>query len=251
MQHDEACERLPAIVAAFAETIRDADLATPVPTCPEWDLRKLTRHLGMTHRWAAAMVRERATARLDPRTLDLGFPAEPSGYADWIRRGGEELLDTLRAADPDDEMWAWGGDRHVRFWSRRMVHETVVHGADATLALGGDPVLDALLAVDAVDELLDNLPTAGYFAPGVEELRGDGETIHLHCTDVDGEWMITLQPHGYTWEHAHGKGTVAVRGAAGDLELLLYGRRRADDGSRFARFGDVALFDRWLANSAL
>jgi uncharacterized protein (TIGR03083 family) len=148
-------------------------------------------------------------------------------------------------------MWAWGADQHVRFWSRRMVHETIVHGADSALARGEVPALDPSLAVDAIDELLDNLPTAGYFAPNVAELRGGGETIHLHCTDVDGEWMIELGAHGYRWEHAHGKGTVAVRGAAGDLELLLYGRLRADDETRFARFGDLALFDRWLTNSAL
>ena len=251
MQHAEACDRLPAAIHAFADVIAGADFTARVPTCPEWDLRKLTRHLGMTHRWAAEMVRTRATARVDPRTVDLGLPTDESGYAAWIRRGADELTAALRDADPDDPMWAWGADQHVRFWSRRMVHETVVHTADATFTVGGVPSPDATLAVDAVDELLDNLPTAAYFAPNVVNLRGDGESIHLHCTDVEGEWMIVLGADGYTWEHAHGKGTVAVRGAAGDLELLLYGRRRADDEQRFARFGDAALLDRWLANSAL
>jgi uncharacterized protein (TIGR03083 family) len=251
MEHEEACDRLPGVIAAYAAVIRDADPMMPVPTCPEWNLRKLTRHLGTTHRWAAEMVRTRATSRVDPRRLDLGLPDDDTGYADWIERGAGELTAALRDADPDDPMWAWGADQHVRFWSRRMVHETVVHTADASFAVGADPQLDAALAVDAVDELLDNLPTAGYFAPNVANLRGDGESIHLHCTDVDGEWMIDLTPDGYSWSHAHGKGSVAIRGGAGDLELLLYGRRRADDADRFTRFGDVELFDRWLANSAL
>jgi uncharacterized protein (TIGR03083 family) len=251
MQHTDACALLPSLVTAYADVIRGADNAAAVPTCPGWDLRKLTRHLGTTQRWAAEMVRTRATERLDPRTLELGLPDDPSGYPDWVLAGGDALIASLRDADPDDAMWAWGADEHVRFWSRRMVHEAVIHTADAQLALGAAPEIDAAVAVDAVDELLDNIPSAGYFAPNVAELRGDGASIHVHCTDIEGEWTITLTPTGYTWEHAHGKGTVAVRGAAADLELLLYGRLPADDERRFTRFGDVTLLDHWLANSAL
>jgi uncharacterized protein (TIGR03083 family) len=251
MEHLDACDHLSPIVARYADAIGDADVTTPVPSCPGWDLRKLTRHLGTTQRWAAEMVRTRATERLDPRTLDLGLPADDRGYADWILGGGEQLVATLRAADPDDDMWAWGGDQHVRFWSRRMVHEAVVHTADATMAQGLPAPIEPAVAVDAIDELLDNIPTAGYFAPNVVKLRGDGESIHVHCTDIDGEWMIVLGPEGYTWGHAHGKGSVAVRGTAADLELLLYGRLRADDETRFTRFGDTALLDHWLTNSAL
>jgi uncharacterized protein (TIGR03083 family) len=250
MQHLEACALLPSVIASSADAIRGADPATPVPTCPGWDLGKLARHVGMTHRWAAELVRTRAIERLDPRTLALELPADPADYADWIDAGGDVLVAALHAADPDDSMWAWGADQHVRFWSRRMLHETVVHTADAMIARGAEPLLEPATAVDAVDELLDNLPSAGYFAPKVAELRGQGESIHLHCTDIEGEWMVTLTPAGYTWEHAHGKGTVAVRGSAGDLALLLYGRRRADD-ARLARFGDLGLLDHWLAHSAL
>jgi uncharacterized protein (TIGR03083 family) len=251
MDHVTACDHLLPLVAAYADVVRGADVTTPVPSCPGWDLRKLTRHLGTTQRWAAEMVRTRAAERLDPRTLDLDLPADDAGYPEWMVAGGELLVKTLRAADPDDGMWAWGADQHVRFWSRRMVHETVVHTADAAMALSRPAAIDAALAVDAIDELLDNIPTAGYFAPNVARLRGNGESVHVHCTDTDGEWMIVLGPDGYTWEHAHGKGTVAVRGTAADLELLLYGRRRADDEARFARFGDTALLDHWLTNSAL
>jgi hypothetical protein len=32
-------------------------------------------------------------------------------------------------------MWAWGPDKHARFWSRRMLHETAVH------RVTGDPTL--------------------------------------------------------------------------------------------------------------
>src|SRR5690242_17015291 len=135
MHHLEACDRLPTIVAAFADTVRSVDPATAVPTCPGWDIGKLIRHVGTTHRWAAEMVRTRAGQRLDARTLDLGLPADAAGYPSWITAGGEDLVTTLRNADPDDPMWAWGADQHVRFWSRRMVHEAIVHSADAQFAL--------------------------------------------------------------------------------------------------------------------
>ena len=250
MQHDEAVSLLPSLIDGFATTIRGVDDATSVPSCPGWNLGKLTRHLGTTQRWAAEMVRTRAAERLDTRTLDLALPTDATGYPDWILAGGAALVATLDEADPDDAMWAWGADQHVRFWSRRMVHETIAHTADAQLATGVAPVIDAPVAIDGIDELLDNLPTALYFAPNVAELRGSGESIHVHCTDSDGEWMIELEPAGFHWEHAHSKGTVAVRGTAADLFLLLYGRYAAGD-ERFTRFGDTALLDRWLTNSAL
>src|SRR5215203_3667378 len=104
MEHLEACDHLPSIVARYAAAVRDADVSTPVPSCPGWDLRKLTRHVGTTQRWAAEMVRRRATERLDQRTLDLGLPADDRGYADWILAGGEQLVAALRAADGDDGM---------------------------------------------------------------------------------------------------------------------------------------------------
>src|SRR5690606_36069460 len=103
------------------------------------------------------------------------------------------------------------------------------HRADVVLALGGEPDYEPALAADGVDELLTNLLAAAAFSSAVRDLRGDGETLHVHATDADGEWMITLTGDGFTWDHGHGKGDVAVRGPVRDLMLLLYGRRAADD----------------------
>ncbi|MGA8296372.1 MAG: hypothetical protein WB770_04955 [Acidimicrobiales bacterium] len=46
-------------------------------------------------------------------------------------------------------------------------------------------------------------------------------SVHLHCTDVTGEWFI--EPNG-TVNRAHANGDVAVRGTASDLLLALYNR---------------------------
>jgi uncharacterized protein (TIGR03083 family) len=249
VNHEERCEALSAELERFASALDGAYMATPVATCPPWNLAELVKHTGEIHRWSARMVAEGMTRRLSFRELDLRFPDEPAQIVHWFRAGGEALLDALRKAGPDQPTWAWGADQHARFWSRRQLHETAVHRADAELALGREPLVDAAVAVDGVDEFLDNLPYAT-FSPVIKDLKGDGETLHVHCTDADGEWLIRLDPKGFTWEHGHAKGDVAVRGAASDLLLLLYGRRKPED-ERFQIFGDGALLDRWLAGSSI
>ena len=96
---------------------------------------------------------------------------------EWIRRGGVALVATLRATNPATSMWAWGSDQHVRFWSRRQLHETLVHRFDLELSQGERPSAPAHLAADTIDEFLDNLAAAEYFSPAVARLRGNGESI--------------------------------------------------------------------------
>ncbi len=254
-------EALAAEVDRMHTTLLDVDWHAPVRTCGDWDVLELVTHLGMIHRWAARLVRERATERIDRATMDFDLPADVSGkrdgdgYAEWFAAGGAQLVDAVRAADPDEPMWAWGADQHVRFWTRRQLHETAVHHADLRLAVGLTPPLtvDAPVAADGIDELLDNLPAAGYFVPGVAELRGNGETIHLHATGTpEGEWIIRLDPDGFRYEHGHDKSTVAVRALIGDLLLLIMNRRSLDaDAASFEVFGDRALLDHWLAKATL
>jgi uncharacterized protein (TIGR03083 family) len=244
------CDAVAVEIARFADVVRRADPTTPVPTCPDWTIAELVKHTGTIHRWAERMVRERAQRRLGWRELDLGLPKDKASYPDWLATGAGLLPPTFRAADPDASMWAWGADQHARFWPRRMLHETTVHRADAELALGREPAIDPATAVDGVDEFLDNLPHAAYFAPNVTKLRGNGERLRFECTDVDGDWLIRLDPERFEWEHARGDADAVVRGPAADLLLLAYGRRRPDE-ARFERSGDTALLAHWLENSAI
>ena len=48
--------------------------------------------------------------------------------------------------------------------------------------------------------------------------------MHLHCTDTEGEWVVTLTDDGPRTTRAHEKSDVAVRGAASDLDLFVLGR---------------------------
>ncbi|HEY3833245.1 MAG TPA: maleylpyruvate isomerase family mycothiol-dependent enzyme [Acidimicrobiia bacterium] len=253
MDYAAECDQLGVIVDSFATALERADLSRPVPTCPEWTLLELAVHTGRVHRWAMLLVRELAQERM-PTPRD-GEPGADDDVAGWFRKGGDALVATLRAADPDAAMWAWGVDQHVRFWSRRQLHETAIHQADALIALGRPAQIAVDVAADGIDELLDNLPATRTFSPKVADLQGNGESIHLHAVDTPdadglGEWLITLQPEGFGYSHGHAKGDVAVRGTISDLELMMYNRLPlAED--RFEVFGDRALLERWLSAAQL
>jgi hypothetical protein len=92
--------------------------------------------------------------------------------------------------------------------------------------------VDADLAADNVDELLHNATARGARAfpnlkalavTGAEPQEGDG-TLHLHCTDAPGEWLLRRTAEGFAYDEGHAKGAAAVRGSA--RELLLWINRR-------------------------
>ncbi|MEU8266782.1 maleylpyruvate isomerase family mycothiol-dependent enzyme [Sphaerisporangium sp. NPDC049002] len=249
--HEDHCSAFEAELGRFAGVVENADPAAKVPTCPGWTIAKLLKHVGITHRWAEHLVRHPVHEPLPTRDVPVTLPDDDTGYPGWLAAGGASLVRTLREADGDTPVWAWGIDQHVRFWSRRMLHEGTVHRADVEIALGREPAIDSRVATDGVDELLGNLSVATWVAASLKELGGDGEVLHFHATDTaDGEWMVTLGPEGFSARHGHGKGDVAVRGTASDLLLLLYGRL-APEGGRFEVFGDRELLGRWLEKTAL
>lgn len=80
------------------------------------------------------------------------------------------------------------------------------------------------------------------FRPEVAELKGSGETIHLHATDADGEWLIRFTSDGIETTREHAKGDVAARYTASDPFLFLVGRVPPVE---LELFGDGALLERW------
>ncbi|GIH59641.1 maleylpyruvate isomerase family mycothiol-dependent enzyme [Microbispora siamensis] len=238
LRHTEAAA---AEIGRMAEVVRGRDGTTPVPTCPGWDLRELVEHTGAVHRWAAAMVRDAADRRYDRAAMDHGFPEDFAGHADWLEAGAVQLAEALKSRDPDTEVWGWAGDRsrRARFWSRRQLHETVVHRVDAEIALGIAPKMDEDVALDGVEEFFDLLPYARW-RPLLAELRGDGEAISWR-TGTGLAWLVRLTPEGFTYERSEGPADVIVRTpTAGDLMLTLWNRREPD-----AVHGDDELLRFW------
>ncbi|MFF5189412.1 maleylpyruvate isomerase family mycothiol-dependent enzyme [Streptomyces sp. NPDC000345] len=238
--------------ARFVAALKDADLTTPVPSCPEWTLADLVKHTGSVQRWFSSLLHARIQEPPRTRKVDLQLPDRQEEYADWLAESATVAAQAFAATDPNLPMWAWGVDQHARFWARRMLFETLLHRVDADLALGRRPAIDRPLAVDGIDEFLANLPFAAFFAPDVANLRGPGKTIRFQATDGDDDWFVRLRPDGFgldTSPAATDTADATVQGTAADLLLLLYGRLR-HDATPFTHDGDKDLLAHWFANSA-
>jgi len=86
----------------------------------------------------------------------------------------------------------------------------------------------------------------------VKELRGAGERIRLVAADAGTAWTVTLGPDGFSWDHSTEQpADVSLRGDGADLYLLMWGRRKPDDASRFGVEGQRALLDFWIERSSL
>lgn len=244
---DRATDLAVAEIRRLGDLCVDVDPGTPVPSCPGWDVGALLRHTGSVNRWAATMVARSSQERLTRDGVDWDEPEDPAALAAWVREGAEFVDARFRGADPSTPMWAWGWPKTAAFWPRRMVHETGVHRADAEYALGRSPAFDAEVAVDGVEELLDNLPHAAYFRPGVAELTGTGEAVAFVAPEAS--WTIRLQPDGFEWRRDAADADAALSAAsASDLLLTLYGRRSPAAGEVT---GDASLVERWLEKSQL
>jgi uncharacterized protein (TIGR03083 family) len=225
--------------AALADGAVAAGLDARVPSCPEWDTADLLEHIGTVHRWAAMSAqREPGGAFRSSREAGIEVPP-PDARVAWVREGASLLADTLASLDPETPAWTFLPPHNVGFWRRRQAHETTMHRVDAQLAAGSMPnPIDAAFAADGIDELLWLLPQR----PRAEPITGAGETIHLHCTDVEGEWLIRLGADGLEVTREHAKGDVAVRGTASALLCWTMGRGPEDV---LEVFGDATLLERW------
>ncbi|MGD9527285.1 maleylpyruvate isomerase N-terminal domain-containing protein [Pseudonocardia sp.] len=231
---------------ALADLLRTHDLDTTVPTCPGWTLANLATHVGRGDRWAATMVARRMDTVLDPREVPDGKPPE-GGAVDWLLAGVDALATAVARTGPTTPVWTFTGPQPAAWWLRRRLHECVVHRADAALAVGAAFEVPADVAADGVSEWLTLLAAR----PGsAEHPLGGVATMHLHATDdglgTAGEWMIRPAGDGVTWEPGHAKGTVAVRGPAAELLLVLLRRLPPE---RVEVLGDAAVLDTWLART--
>jgi uncharacterized protein (TIGR03083 family) len=250
LSYDRYCAEITAQTHLLASAVKDADLTVPVPSCPGWNTGQLLRHLGGGQRWAAALVRSRAQQEFpeDFRDLSAYTAEDPAVVAPWLAEGAEELSDALREAGPGTPAWTPVPGGITDFYARRFTHETLMHRADATLAIGAEFTADPEVATDAIDEWMElgSLPMHFEIHPWMRELLGPGRTLHLHATDTPGaEWVLDLTGDAITWRRAHEKAAVAVRGPLTDLLLVIYKRRPAR-GPGIEVSGDEKLLGFWL-----
>ena len=258
--HAAACAAVAERVRRFVATVRDADPATPVPTCPGWTLAELTRHLGTDHRWADHLVRTGATARVLARDVPLDLPSDPAAYPGWLAAGAEALVATLRAADPDTPLWSPGPEPRAGYYPRHVLFEAVVHLADAEIALGGTAgPIDPGTAAEGIEHHLATLLYVPRTAERIAQLDRDGDRLRLTARDTGTVWTLALGGGGFTWRCGNAASaarmeatapTASVTADTDELLLLLHRRYAADD-PRFAHTGDRDLLDAWLTATAL
>lgn len=208
--------------------------------CDDWPVRELAAHMGFVWTIAATNV----AAATDTPTRPGPEATAPDGDAivDWLRDRRDALLTTLAGAEAGDPAWGFAGDLTAGFWQRRMAHETTVHRWDAQhgTGTGVDPI-----ASDVARDGIDEYTVVGLRHSSSKPTRDyPTESLHLHRTDGDGEWMFVGDGDGgVTVTHEHAKGDAAVRGTAADLLLWIWGRPAGD----LELFGDPEVAARWQA----
>ncbi|MEU6668294.1 maleylpyruvate isomerase family mycothiol-dependent enzyme [Streptomyces sp. NPDC046727] len=256
LAHDRYCREIAHQVAQLRAVVTSgADLSATVPTCPDWSLEELVRHVGGALRWVDAVVRGRAQENIPEEDVPLAGGPEKRGDAaaldQWLADTGELVVGALREAGPDTRVWGWAGVLNAGFWARRMVCEITVHRADATLAAGLPYEVAPDIAADVLDEWLQLVEWVQHNAPhdAARDLRGPHRSIHLHATDTEpalnAEWLVELGEDGMSWRRGHEKATVALRGPLTSVLLAFY-RRLPPDGPGLEVLGDRELLEFWL-----
>ena len=201
----------------------EKDLDAIVPTCPEWNNLELLNHMKMVWWFAASQI---AAGNEHERTV----PSDEMKNSPLEQL--EHLLDTFQINDFSSPCWSWTTNRTVGFWVRRMAHENTVHNWDTEGTLGAHSSVPPLLAVDGIEEKLFMHPADADFPDA---------SIHLHCTDCEGEWMLASSGGELEIKREHGKGDAAVRGRAEDILLYLWGRGQEN----LECFGDEEVINAW------
>ena len=225
----------------FADSCAAAGLSSPVASCPGWSVADLAWHLTEVHYFWRSIVSER---RDTPQGVERLLRPSDTDLLTGYRSGLVETLAVLTAVDWAQPNWTWSADHTAGFVVRRMAQETAVHRWDADLAATRRNPIEAKLASDGVDEFLTHM--IGDVIADAAPIQG---SVHLHCTDVPGEW--TLRPTdggGHSVTREHSKGDAAMRGTASDLLLVLWRRLELE---RIEVVGDAQVAKRFVAQTSL
>ncbi|MET7329715.1 maleylpyruvate isomerase family mycothiol-dependent enzyme [Nonomuraea sp. NPDC005650] len=236
-------DRMPAEIIGQTELLRslikNADMKTPVPTCPGWCLGQLVRHVGGVHRWVETVAATRAVEPVSDELVDDldGYTDEVASELDpWLAEGAERLVEALRGTE--GPLWTPQGLDTPAFWARRALYETVLHRADAALALGAGFRVDDEVAAEGLEEWLG-------FSCVPEAYEGHGLLGPGRGLSFNDEWLVDLGGDAPAWRRGRGDASVTVRGPVSELLLFVY-RRPAPN---VAVSGDSALLELWLERS--
>ena len=223
-EHIDALQREGRLLAAAAT---QTELDAPIPTCPDWRMRDLVRHVGGVHRWATGYVGDRRTEMWDVDLDDIvgTWPANRD-LIDWFREGHASLVHTLASAPRDLNCFTFlAAPSPLAMWTRRQAHETAIHRVDAESPGSTITEFQPAFAADGVDELLSCFVTR----PGRGPTASSPCSIYVHATDTGDDWHLKIGPETVVTSHRGGPADCTITAAAGDLYLLLWNRRSDAD----------------------
>ncbi len=240
-QPGEYVDKLLIDVDRFATAVMTGPLDAPISGCPGWNLDQLSRHMAYVHRWARHCA-EHGERPEEGQIAQPELDVDAATLAAWLLDGADALARVLRTADPESPTWhPFPVPCVTGVWPRRQAHETSIHRWDAQHAVGAADPIDAAFASDGIDEFFNiALPRTVVR----ESLTPPVGSVHVHCTDVDGEWLAWFDDDGYHVVPEHRKGDAALRGPAEQLLLALYHR----EGSRsdLSPVGDESVLNAWF-----
>ncbi|MEV7023253.1 maleylpyruvate isomerase family mycothiol-dependent enzyme [Kitasatospora sp. NPDC093558] len=258
----------------LADAAARAGLTAPVPTCPDWQVADLLRHVGVVHRWATAHPAHglREPLNLDGENELVGPMPSDAALLDWYREGHAALVDTLVAAPADVDCWFFlPAPSPLAFWARRQAHETAIHRLDADAAAGAEgPRTDTALALDGVDELL-----RGFLVRPRSTLRSEKpRTVLIRATDGHSTgpgtstgpsaWQVTISEEPVVTtalaneaDGANGAdekdlpADLTIAGPAHELYPLLWNRVPAERAGATTYTGDEDLLRLWRETAVI
>lgn len=199
------------------------DIDAHVPSCPEWNVGKLTTHLGLHHRWVAESVSGGGEPPGDPAKPGL----RGEELLEWFDEGYRALASLLEETPDDTPAWTWYPENQtVGFWRRRTSLETLVHRWDAENATmpGTTTPFDVELAADCVNEMLTVFVTS---AGDGGIYRGPDQVVHFVLTDHPDRYTMAMTTGSLPeiTPGSDGDPDVKVSGSAEATALMLWGRR--------------------------
>lgn len=139
----------------------DRDLGAVIPTCPDWVMADLVRHVLRVHRSWCHIV---DAGLLEPDWSEPQFPPDDDLVAE-LRETAFRFADVLGATDPAKPCWTWGPEQNAGFVQRFQVQEAALHRWDAERAVGAPGPIAADGAADALALVSRLLPANATAAP--------------------------------------------------------------------------------------
>ncbi|MFD6793181.1 maleylpyruvate isomerase family mycothiol-dependent enzyme [Prauserella salsuginis] len=175
------------------DALREAALAAgpeaTVPTCPEWTVARLVRHVAAVQAWVLACI-------ADPHGGEPRGERPPKEWDEIVPWWDGTRAELRRAFDSGPETPAHMPfpcyEANLRAWARRQAHEAAIHRLDAELAAGRDATtFDTMFAADGVDEALSMIIHRRRADWSAVEARG---TVLVHAEDARRLWSLALAP---------------------------------------------------------